>query len=87
MVLKSKLKYSKVILSFVKQDWNSVFIYVLEKNIDGKALIKLTDDDIVQLFLEINEDGMLIEPTIGTKSRFRTKLMEWRMVFERENNK
>ena len=41
--------------------------------------MKLTDDDIGQLLLEVNEDGIIQEPTIGTKSRFRTILAELKM--------
>ncbi len=62
----------------------SFYINLLEKNIDGRALWRLTDDDISQLFLEVNEDGTIQEPTIGVKSRFRTKLTEWKSENEQE---
>ncbi len=56
----------------------------LGQNIDGNALMRLTDNDISQLFLEMNEDGTIQEPTIGVKSRFRTKLIEWKMNHNNE---
>lgn len=40
--------------------------------------MKLTDDEISQLFIEVDEDGAKVEPIIGIKSRFRTKLTEWK---------
>jgi hypothetical protein len=79
MVLKNRLKYSKVIILIVLTVDNSLYIVGLDKNIDGDALMRLTDNDISQLFLEVNEDGTIQEPTIGIKSRFRTKLMQWKM--------
>ncbi len=41
--------------------------------------MSLTDNDISELFFEVNEDGTNRESTIGVKSRFRTKLKEWKM--------
>ncbi|CAF3683750.1 unnamed protein product [Rotaria sordida] len=55
-----------------------------DRNIDGNALMKLTDDDIVQLLLEVNKDGTIQEPTIGMKSRFRTMLIEWKRENEQK---
>jgi len=79
MALKNRLKYSKVIILIALTVGNSLYIVGLDKNIDGNALMRLTDNDISQLFLEVNEDGTIQEPTIGIKSRFRTKLMQWKM--------
>ena len=76
MVLGNKLNYLKVI-RFSR--CCSYCFDGLEKNIDGQVLMKLTDDDISQLFYAVNEDGTTHEATIGAKSRFRTKLLEWRM--------
>ncbi|CAF3683782.1 unnamed protein product [Rotaria sp. Silwood1] len=56
-----------------------------DRKIDGNALIKLKDDDIMQLLSEVNEDGMIQEPTIGIKSRFRTMLIEWKRENEHKN--
>ena len=44
--------------------------------------MNLTDVDITELLLAINEDGTIEKPTIGVKSRFRIKLMEWKMNVE-----
>jgi hypothetical protein len=62
-------------------------IIVLDRNINGKAMMRLTDEDIQQLFMKIDEDGTIKEATIGTKSRFRTKLVEWKMMIGQENEK
>ena len=50
-------------------------------------MMRLTDDDIQQLFMQINEDGTMKEATIGTKSRFRTKLIEWKEMIGQEIEK
>ena len=47
----------------------------LAKGINGSALMKLTDEDIVQLLSEVDENGILQRPTIGAQSRFRAKVM------------
>ena len=47
---------------------------ILEKKIDGETLLRLTNDDMSQLFIEGNE-----EAPVGVKSRFRILLREWRM--------
>ncbi|CAF2676130.1 unnamed protein product [Rotaria sp. Silwood2] len=56
-----------------------------DRKIDGNALMKLTNDDFVQLLVEVNGDGMIQEPTIGMKSRFRTMLIEWKRENKQEN--
>ncbi|CAF3939108.1 unnamed protein product, partial [Adineta steineri] len=58
-----------------------------DKNIDGNALMKLTDDDISQLLLQINTDGSIQESTIGIKSRFRTILKEWKTENQQKKKK
>ena len=52
---------------------------MLEKNIDGKALLRLTNEDISQLLIEEIDDGTIREAPVGVKSRFRILLTEWRM--------
>lgn len=52
---------------------------MIEKGVDGNALLNLTDQDMAQLFSEVNEGDTIHEATIGVKSRFRTILIHWRM--------
>jgi hypothetical protein len=84
MDLKSRLKYSRVFIFIRYSDCHYFYFGGLGQNIDGNALMRLTDNDISQLFLEMNEDGTIQEPTIGLKSRFRTKLIEWKMNHSNE---
>jgi len=65
--------------NYLRLNYHSLYFNKLEKNIDGNALLRLTDQDISQLFSKINEDGTIQEPTIGVKSRFRLILTEWKM--------
>jgi hypothetical protein len=78
MDLKNRLKSSKVTICFAIS-FHSPYFDQLEKNIDGHTLLRLTDEDISQLFSEVHEDGTIQEPTIGVKSRFRILLEEWKM--------
>jgi hypothetical protein len=84
MALKNRLKCSRVIIFPEPIDCDFLYIGILDKNIDGYALMKLTDDDLSQLLAGINEDGSVQELTIGLKSRFRIKLMEWKIQNEQE---
>jgi hypothetical protein len=65
--------------NYILLNYHSLYFNKLEKNIDGNALLRLTDQDISQLFSEIHEDGTIQEPTIGVKSRFRLILTKWKM--------
>ncbi|CAF0947397.1 unnamed protein product [Adineta ricciae] len=47
-----------------------------ELNINGNALIALTDEQIVDVLSEFADDGTTVKPTIGAQSRFREKLRE-----------
>ncbi|CAF0840224.1 unnamed protein product [Adineta ricciae] len=47
-----------------------------ELNINGNALIALTDEQIVDALSEFADDGTTVKPTIGAQSRFREKLRE-----------
>ncbi|UJR07649.1 hypothetical protein I4U23_011937 [Adineta vaga] len=58
-----------------------------DENIDGHALMAMTDEDISQLVVEIDPNGSIQETTIGAKSRFRIKLMELKLQNEQENAK
>jgi hypothetical protein len=62
--------------------WSFIFIIyhilTLDRNIDGSALKGLTDYDIPEILIVLNEDGTIKKPTIGAVRRFREELSEWK---------
>ena len=59
----------------------------LEQNIDGRRLIRLNDEGIVQLLTRSNDEGIEERPTIGAQTRFRKKLIEFREIYAEEKRK
>jgi hypothetical protein len=54
---------------------------------NGLALMRINDDDISQLLCTLDEDGVIQRPTIGEKTRFRSKLEDWKIMVKLEKNK
>jgi hypothetical protein len=57
-------------------------IFILEKEIDGKAMMGLTENDSNELLSETNSDGSKNKAKIGTKRNFELKLNEWKTKME-----
>ena len=55
-----------------------------EQNIDGRRLIRLTDEGIRQLLTRSSDEGNEEQPTIGAQTRFRKKLIEFSQIYTEE---
>jgi hypothetical protein len=54
---------------------------------NGLALMRINDDDISQLLCTLDEDGVIQRPAIEEKTRFRSKLEDWKIMVKLEKNK
>jgi hypothetical protein len=55
-----------------------LYIFLLDEEINGEAMMALNDSDIEQLLSEKHTNKTVKKPTIGAKRTFETKLREWK---------
>ncbi|CAF4688533.1 unnamed protein product [Rotaria sp. Silwood1] len=58
-----------------------------DKNIDGLALMRMSDDNISQMLCTFDEDEIIEKPTDEVKTKFKEKLEDWKVMVELEQNK
>ena len=55
---------------------------MLEQEVDGEAMMALTENDIDMLLSETNQDGSKSKAKLGIKRKFETKLKNWKTEME-----